>query len=294
MRPTARQVFLLLGVDEQGDAGHDTNSMMPCELKPYDFQSSPRPARSRQIDQSFSAWRSLSLHGVKPDEPAPSGQLPLSDAEPSSPQPPAPDPSEKAEAKPHYDASGLKAQIDSMRSYAQPDPLDQFISFHFPGALPVERAWLRNNQHHLNNPALIHSAAAIAMQRGCPRGSEEFMRFCGQLLDQHYAAMQAAQAPAPSMPEAPPPAHEPMPAHVDIEAEHSDSSEPEEAPMPQHYAAPVSRDPSQYAVEHQPSERSIRLTPEQRDIAARSGISESEYAKQLLRMIKLQKAKAHE
>ena len=37
-------------------------------------------------------------------------------------------------------------------------------------------------------------------------------------------------------------------------------------------SAPVSRDPSQYAVEYQPSEHSIRLTAEERDIAARSGI----------------------
>jgi len=62
---------------------------------------------------------------------------------------------------------------------------------------------------------------------------------------------------------------EPVPqhvAHVDIESEHSDSGEPE------------------------PTMGSIKLSAEQRDIAHRSGISEIEYAKQLLRMQKMQKS----
>jgi hypothetical protein len=103
-----------------------------------------------------------------------------------------------------------------MQRYAS-DPLEQFISFHFPGALPAERAWLRANQHHLANPALIHSAAQIALQRGCPRGSEEFMQFCGALLDQHAAAQgHTAPPPAPEPP-MPEPAHEPV--TLDLEAE---------------------------------------------------------------------------
>src|SRR6516225_4746366 len=54
---------------------------------------------------------SSAAHTQKPEETAPSGQLPLSDGEPSSPQPPAPD--TQGEGKP--EASGLKAQINVMR-----------------------------------------------------------------------------------------------------------------------------------------------------------------------------------
>ena len=114
-------------------------------------------ARRRYRSDALSA----AGHGVKPDEPAPSGELPLSDAEPSSPQPPKTDEAEaKSEPSQHF-SSGLEEQLAQQRAYAS-DPVEQYLSFHFPGALPVERAWLRANQHRLANPALIHSAAAIA------------------------------------------------------------------------------------------------------------------------------------
>jgi len=224
----------------------------------------------------------------RPDEPAPAGQLPLSDAETSSPQPPKTDEA-KAESEPsqHF-SSGLKEQLAQQRAYAS-DPLEQYITFHFPGALPAERAWLRANQHHLANPALIHSAAQMALQRGCPRGSPEFMQFCGALLDQHAAAQgHAAPPPAP-----PPP--EPEPQHViDLEAEHSDSAEPEESPVPQHFSAPVSRGGDRYAVEPEPTMGSIRLSAEQRDMAHRSmphlsaDEAEKSYAANLIKMQKMQ------
>jgi len=182
------------------------------------------------------------------------------------------------------------------RAYAS-DPVEQYLSFHFPGALPVERAWLRANQHRLANPALIHSAAAIALQRGCPRGSPEFMQFCAALLDQHAAA-QGHAAPVPE----PPPTHEPEPqpvAHIDLEAEHSGSSEPEEShAMPQHLSAPVSRSGGErYAMgDYEPTAGSIRLSAEQRDMAHRSmphlsaDEAEKSYAANLLKMQKMQKS----
>jgi hypothetical protein len=223
--------------------------------------------------------------GIKPDEPAPSGQLPLSDAEPSSPQPPATDQADAKSAQ-HF-SSGLGEQIRQQRAYAeqqqQVDALDAYISHYFQGALPNERAWLRANPHNLQNPMLVHQAAGIALQRGIPRHDPEFLRFIGQLLDQHHAAMQAP-APAP-----PPPAPLPLPepahaAHVDVETH---DSEPEESPMPQHFSAPVSRGDHGHAVEPEPTMGTIKLIPEQRDIAHRSGISEVEYARQLIRMQKM-------
>jgi hypothetical protein len=182
------------------------------------------------------------------------------------------------EAKP--DVSNLKSQLDQMRQWQPPqqDPLDQFISFHFAGASPNERQWLRGNALALHNPALTHEAAKIALGRGVPRESAEFLHAIGALLQQHYAAMQAHPPPAP-----PPPI--PEPAHADISTEHD--HEPDEEPPMTHYAAPVSRGDQGHAVEPEPTMGSIRLTPEQRDIAARSGISETEYARQLIRMQKM-------
>jgi len=216
-------------------------------------------ARRRYKGDQYSA-----AAGTRPDEPAPAAQHPPG-SEPTAPQSPAQD---QAEAKP--DVSSLRAQIDQMRSYAQPDPLDQYISHYFQGALPNERQWLRANQHHLQNPMLIHTAAQIALQRGVPRQSPEFLQFIGQLLDQHHAAMQAHTAPAP--PPAPPPMSEPAhAAHVDIETEHSDSGQPdEERHMAAHVSAPVSRGDHGHAIEPEPTMGSIRLSAEERDMAHRS------------------------
>jgi hypothetical protein len=111
------------------------------------------------------------------------------------------------------------------------------------------------------------------------------------LLDQHAAA-QGHTAPVPE----PPPTHEPEPepqhtAHINLEKVESPDHEPEE-PSTSHYAAPVSRSGGErYAMgDYEPTAGSIRLSAEQRDMAARSGISETEYAKQLLKMQKMQKS----
>jgi hypothetical protein len=229
-------------------------------------------------------------HGERPADPA---------SEPSPP--PAPD---QAEAKPES-VSSLKEQIAQQRAYAS-DPVEQYISFHFPGALVSERAWLRNNPHHLANPALIHSAAAIALQRGCPRGSPEFMQFCGALLDQHAAA-QGHAAPLPAEP-MPPPVHEPMPAPptpepvhepvtIDLEKTEGPEGEPDEAHhMASFISAPVSRGTDRYAVEPEPTLGTVRLTAEQRDMAHRSmphlsaDQAEKNYAANLIKMQKMQKS----
>jgi hypothetical protein len=232
-------------------------------------------ARRRYRSDALSA----AGRGIRDDEAAPAGQLPLADAEPSSPQPPK---TGEAETKPAHFSSGLKDQLASMRSYAQPDPLDQYIAFHFQGALPNERAWLRANQHHLQNPMLVHHAAQIALQRGVPRQSPEFLQFIGALLDQHHAA---AQAPAPPPPHA---------AHIDIETEHSDSGQPdEEHHMATYVSAPVSRGEAGHAVEPEMTISSIRLTPQEREIARMSG-GEELYARNKLKMLKLKKAKGEE
>src|SRR5262249_11085991 len=134
--------------------------------------------------------------------------------------------------------------------------------------------------HHLQNPMLTHHAASIALQRGIPRQSEEFLRFVGQLLDQHHAAAQAAAAPKPTS------------THIDISKTENVEYEPEESHMSaaHHVSAPVSRD-VQFAGEPEPSANRITLNPQEREIAKQSGISEELYAAGKLKLAKMKKAK---
>jgi hypothetical protein len=240
-------------------------------------------ARGRYRSDALSA----AGHGQKPPEAAP--------LEPSSesPQPPS-TPDTEAKSEPAQAISSLKDQLAGMQRYAS-DPVEQYISFHFPGALPGERQWLRANQHHLANPALIHSAAAIALQRGCPRGSPEFMQFCNALLDQHHAAMQAHAAPPPAepMPE-PTPVHEPMHEPVTIDLEKTEGPEgeaDEDHRMASFFAAPPSRSGS-YATEPEltPS-GSVRLSKAEIEHAQAAGVSVEEYGRQKLRMLQMKKSK---
>ena len=237
---------------------------------------------------------STAAHETRRDEPAPPGQMPLSGNEPASPQPPAQDPTADA----HFH-TGLKEQLAQQQRYAQPDPLDQYIAHTFPGATPFERQWLRANSHHLNNPGLIHSAAAIALQRGVPRNSPEFLAFVSALLDQHHHAMHA-QAPQPHEPPAPappPPPPEPMPppmphmTHVDIERDEHDH-EPEATRMSAMVSAPVSRGEQSYSMvggEPELSAGRITLSPQERDHARAAGVTDEIYAQNKLKMLKLKR-----
>jgi hypothetical protein len=180
-----------------------------------------------------------------------------------------PPPSQQAAPEPEakHEPSSLAQQIAAMRQQAQPDPVDQYIAFHFQGALPNERAWLRANPHNLQNPGLVHQAAAIPLSRGVPRHDPEFLRFIGQLLDQHHAAMHAAPAPAPAPPVpplAPPPMPEPQHmTHIDLEKVESPEGEPDEAHAMM-FSAPVSRGDG-HSIEPEPTANSIRLSKADRE-----------------------------
>jgi hypothetical protein len=200
---------------------------------------------------------------------------------------------EPAQAKP--DISNLKAQVDAQRAYAEQrarvDPLDAYIAHYFGGASPAERQWLRANPHHLNNPMLIHHAAAIALQH-VPRESPEFLHFVGQLLDQHHAAMQAQAAPAaPMPPPVPPPMPSPM-THVDLEKTEGPEGEPESASVSARYSAPVSRASEHFSGDYEPGDGSrVTLSKAEREHAEAAHVSVEEYARQKMKMLKLKKAK---
>jgi hypothetical protein len=185
-----------------------------------------------------------------------------------------------------------KIRLTRNVAYAN-DPLNAYLDAAFPSATPNERAWLKANPRYLQNPTLTHHAAMIALQRGIPRHSGEFLSFIGQLLDQHAAATQAPPMHAPMPPPSPP---MPPQRHIDLTESHKgepEDGEPEsDHDMTHHYAAPVSRGESSHSIE--PPELSpsqVRLSAEEREAAHAAGISDEEYGKQKLRMMKLKKAK---
>jgi len=186
----------------------------------------------------------------------------------------------------HYDASNLKAQIDAQRRYAEQHAVHQYIAAHFPGAMAHEAQWLMANPHYLSNPPLVHAAGRIALERGIARQSPEFLRAIAMLIDQHHAAMQAQAAPppAPPMPPMPPPvAH----AHDDIDGDHDGERETDMSAMT---SAPVSRGEASHSIEPELLPSKITLTKAQREHAAAAGVSDVEYAKQLLKMGRMRKA----
>jgi hypothetical protein len=181
-----------------------------------------------------------------------------------------------------------------MRRYAQPDPLDQYLDYHFQGALPAERQWLRDRAHdrphYFANPMLVHEAGRLALQDGVPRESPQFVAAIGKKLDDHFAAMQAQAAPAPA-PTMPPPMPQPAHMHVDVEQSEHDH-EPEGASVA--VSAPVSRGEASHAMsgEYEPGDGSrVTLSKAEREHAEAAGVSVEEYGRQKLKMLRLKKAK---
>jgi hypothetical protein len=198
---------------------------------------------------------------------------------------PAAQPQAAPEPSQHF-STGLGEQLRARQQQQHFDALDAYISQHFPGAWPNERAALGANPVWLANPGLVHAAGRIALERGVPRESPEFLRAIGALIDQHLAAMTqapAAPTPMPSMP---------APTHIDVEKVESPEGEPEaESVAVHHMSAPVSREAG-HAIDPELSPSQIRLTPAQREIAnLPGGPGEVEYAKQLVKMMRLKKAK---
>jgi hypothetical protein len=203
-------------------------------------------ARRRYKGDAYSS----AAHTQKPEEAAPSGQLPLSGSEPSSPQPPAPD--TQGEVKP--DASGLKAQIDHMRAQReqaqQPQPQQQAplvdgLAMYLAGLGLSPSKFIFLYQHFAQRPHLLNNdywqllkmAHEITTKdRNIPEDSNEYFAHMHALLNQ-----QAAASPSAAPPPMPPPTAQPQ-THIDIEKTESPEGEPEEVHMrAEHVVTPSSR-----------------------------------------------------
>jgi hypothetical protein len=248
----------------------------------------PRRYRSDAISQAGKAQK-------PPDAAVTAEQYPLgSEPAASSAQPrteygkSAPEPA----AEPAHDASSLKAQLDAQRAYQQQqqqlqnDPLAHYLAsipglsshkFYFLHAYFSQHPDRLNPQHW----EILKGAHHIATQeRGMQEDGPEYFAFVHQMMHQH-----AAPPPMPSpMPDMPPMEH-------DLEQTKHDH-EPQEAQMaPHNISAPPSRSGEHYVGDYEPSPDRVVLSPEEREIAQRTGISEVKYAEGKLKLQKMKRSK---
>jgi hypothetical protein len=237
--------------------------------------------------------------GQRPPDATQPEQLPLgSEAPASSSSLPASDAQAprneygKAEAEPtQHAASGLKDQLADMQRHAQqqqqqvhPDPLAMYLA-QIPGLSPHKFYFLHAyfSQHpdrltpqHWDVLKGAHHIATVERKIG--EDSPEYFAFVHQMMHEHAAPMPAA---IPDMP--------PM-AHADLEqTEHDHEQEAQMAPH--NISAPPSRSGEHYVGDYEPRPESVRLSPEEREIAQRTGISEVKYAEGKLKLQKMKKAK---
>jgi hypothetical protein len=227
-------------------------------------------------------------------------------SEPSAPtaQPRAefgkPEPEATPEPAQHFQSS-LGEQLRQQQAYQQQqqqqpqpqhDPLLMYLAS-IPGlGLPKLNFLYQHfaqRPHLLNNDywQLIKMAHEITTKdRNIPEDSNEYFAHMHALLNQH-----AASPPPTALPPTPEPRPQPM-THVDVEKVENAEGEPEEAHIrAEHVAAPVSRGDYARSIEpEQSSPSQVRLSAEERDIAARSGISETQYAANKLKMLRMKKS----
>jgi hypothetical protein len=213
---------------------------------------------------------------------------------PSEPPPPAPEPSPApAGQQPQPDAtsgSSLREQLDAMRHPQQPqqpqlDPVDHWILQTYPGLSEPMFHYLRSRPQLAAQPQLAHAAHAFAQLHAAPE-SPEYFGFIDHLIKHHDAAQYDSAHNEPT----PPP--EPSPAPEPVTMQHAPPAPPPPA-EPEPAAHTVAAPPSHGHVagfEPDESPNTIRLSAAEREHAKASGVSETEYAKQKLRMQKAKKA----
>lgn len=179
-------------------------------------------------------------------------------------------------------ALALQRQIDALQqseqlqrqhraTMAQQRPSHDQLLHHWRtqhGMSEADERFLRGNPAMIDHAQLTAIAANEAAQQGHQRDSDTHRQATKAIFDQHLARLQA-QAPANSAPQPTAAFFQPPPP----------PAPKDKAAM---YSAPVSR--GEVGGYREPSPSQVRLTLEQKEIARASGISETAYARNLLRM----------
>jgi hypothetical protein len=136
------------------------------------------------------------------------------------------------------------------------------------GLTEAEARFFDANESMMQNQQQASEAAAEALAAGIPRDSPEFFQAVEEGFAKRLDALnqRAAETPTPSF-------FAPRPA-----------SSPERPGPASYVSAPVSRGP--IGGPREPSPRQVKLTPEEQQIAAASGISDVQYAANKLKMLR--------
>jgi hypothetical protein len=172
-------------------------------------------------------------------------------------------------------------EFERRRAQPQPQPqyqqsqqaptVEQMLS-QMPGLLHEEREWLREHPSALTDPyeqKQLEAAYYYCQKHGLERGSDEYFDAIEQRLG--YDAEERGER-----------GDRLAPVYDDEER----MNEPAPPPRRQSYAAPPSRSAPGSGTRHVSDER-VELTPEQRQAAKISGVTEYEYAKGVKRLREL-------
>jgi hypothetical protein len=189
------------------------------------------------------------------------------------------------ETKADAAAEALKRQLAELTRSEQllrqqpqpPRPMtreQKLAAWHQQGMPADQLEFLKANPELVDHSDLAAFAANEAAQAGHERGSGEHMRATKELFDQHLAHLQAqaqqqtetAMNPTPKFFQPPPP--------------------PKPRTPPSIVSAPVSRETLSGGARpnYETDERRVVLSPEEKEVAAASGISLTEYARQKIRL----------
>jgi hypothetical protein len=160
------------------------------------------------------------------------------------------------------------AQMASMQRPVPPDREARLATWRQLGLSESDAAFLRQHGDLIDHPHLCRTASGLAAQEGHAPDSDAHR----EATLRHFRSLQAQAQPAlepPQLFQAPPPPP-PEPSRASI------------------VSAPVSR--GEIGGYREPSPSSVRLSGEEREIARASGISEVEYAKHKLAMLRKQRA----
>jgi hypothetical protein len=159
-------------------------------------------------------------------------------------------------------ASAKTQQPPQLQQQAQPQNIDELLG-RMPNLMPQEKDWIREHPDSLLDPAnqrRMDLAFTDAVQRGIIRGTPEYFEFFEDRLgykkmEQRTSEEREERAPASGGPR---------------------------------YGAPVTRGGSSGGSAE--SKTRVTLTPQERDAARISGISEVEYARGKLKMLEAKRA----